>query len=207
LGPVPSDTAPRTIDLPAPRLTSAMSVEHAILARRSTRAYVQAPLTLNDVSQLLWAAQGITDEEEHRAAPSAGATYPLELYLAATQVEGLAPGVYHYSPRAHALAPIRAGDVRQALMEASLGQGCVGSGAAHLVFTAVFARTTDKYGERGTRYVYMDVGHAGENVHLQAEALGLGTVVVAAFDDEQVRAALGLPPDEHALYIMPVGRR
>jgi SagB-type dehydrogenase family enzyme len=122
-------------------------------------------------------------------------------------VDGLRPGVYHYRPATHSLELILEGDVRQALMEASQGQGCVGSGVAHLVFSAVYERTTDKYGERGARYVYMDVGHAGENVHLQAEALGLGTVVVGAFDDERVRTVLGLPQEEHPLYIMPVGRR
>jgi SagB-type dehydrogenase family enzyme len=131
----------------------------------------------------------------------------LELYLAVADVEGLAPGVYHYRPDTHTLESTRPGDVRQALMDAALGQSCIGSGAAHVILAAVFERTTEKYGERGERYVYMDVGHAGENVHLQAEALGLGTVVVGAFDDEKVRAILGLPHPEQPLYIMPVGRR
>lgn len=196
-----------SIALPPPRMTGDLSVEQALARRRSVREFKDALLTLGDVAQLLWAAQGITDAEGHRTAPSAGATYPLELYLVAGRVEDLAPGVYHYRPADHALEQLADGDVRQALMAAALDQPCVGNGAAHLVFAAVYERTTDRYGERGTRYVHMDVGHAGQNVHLQAEALGLGTVVVAAFDDARVHAVLGLPIGEEPLYIMPVGRR
>ncbi len=170
------------------------------------REYRQVPVTLAEVAQLLWSAQGITDQDGHRAAPSAGATYPLEVYLAASNVDGLPTGVYHYLPRTHALEKVRDGVVREALMRASLDQTCVSRGVAHLIFSAVYERTTGKYGERGARYVHMDVGHAGQNVHLQAEALGLATVVVAAFDDEQVRRVLGLPAGEHPLYIMPLGR-
>ncbi|MDR7419992.1 MAG: SagB/ThcOx family dehydrogenase [Armatimonadota bacterium] len=184
-----------------------MSLESAIARRRSTRAFADAPLALADVAQLLWSAQGVTDQEGHRAAPSAGALYPLELYLVVARVEGVSPGVYRYIPARHALELVRAGDVRSRLMAAALDQTCVGAGAAHLVFSAVYERTTAKYGERGTRYVHMDVGHAGQNVYLQAEALGLGTVAVAAFDDARVREILGLPGNEHPLYIMPVGRR
>jgi SagB-type dehydrogenase family enzyme len=195
------------ITLPPARLTGGVSLESAILRRRSTREFADAPLSLDEVAQLLWSAQGVTDQEGHRAAPSAGALYPLEVYLVVTRVEGLAPGVYHYWPASHTLTRVKTGEVRRPLAEASLGQSCVGGGVAHLVFSAVYERTTDRYGERGTRYVHMDVGHAGQNVHLQAEALGLGTVVVAAFDDERVREVLGLPTDEHPLYIMPVGRR
>jgi SagB-type dehydrogenase family enzyme len=195
-----------SIALPEARKTGDISVEQALARRRSVREFQDTLLTLADVAQLLWAAQGITDAEGHRTAPSAGATYPLELYLVATRVEGLSPGVYHYRPADHTLEKRGDGDLRKALMAASLDQACVGKGVAHLVFAAVYARTTERYGERGIRYVHMDVGHAGQNVHLQAEALGLGTVVVAAFDDERVRAILGLPAGEEPLYIMPVGR-
>lgn len=195
-----------SIALPAARTSGDLSVEQALARRRSIREFQDAPLRLSDISQLLWSAQGITDAEGHRAAPSAGATYPLELYLVAARVEGLSPGVYHYRPDDHTLEKRADGDLREALRAAALDQACVGKGVAHLVFAAVYARTTDRYGERGMRYVHMDVGHAGQNVHLQAEALGLGTVVVAAFDDARVRAILDLPPGEDPLYIMPVGR-
>lgn len=195
-----------SIALPAARKTGEITVEQALARRRSIREFQDAMLTLSDISQLLWSAQGITDAEGHRTAPSAGATYPLELYLVAVRVDGLSPGVYHYRPADHTLEKRADGDTREALRAAALDQACVGQGVAHLVFAAVYARTTDRYGERGMRYVHMDVGHAGQNVHLQAEALGLGTVVVAAFDDERVRAILDLPPGEGPLYIMPVGR-
>lgn len=185
---------------------STVSVEHALRARRSTREFQSLPLTLAEAAQLLWSAQGVTNAEGHRTAPSAGAMYPLELYLAAAHVEGLNPGVYHYLPGEHALEAVRDGDVRGELMAAALDQACVGVGAALLVFTAVYERTTGRYGDRGVRYVYMDVGHAGQNVHLQAVALGLGTVVVGALDGEAVRRIIGAPANEDPLYIMPVGR-
>ncbi|MDR7475870.1 MAG: SagB/ThcOx family dehydrogenase, partial [Armatimonadota bacterium] len=159
-----------------------------MFARRSIREFKPGPLTLPEVAQLLWAAQGTTDPQEgFRTAPSAGATYPLEVYLAVGRVQKLAEGVYRYSPAAHALARLREGDVRQALADAALGQRCVGEGAAVLVLAAVYERTAQRYGDRGIRYVHMEVGHAAQNVYLQGVTLGLGTVVVGAFHDQQVR--------------------
>lgn len=201
------DAVPRPrVALPMVGMHSGVSVEQALRARRSTREFQALPLTLAEVAQLLWSAQGVTNAEGNRTAPSAGAMYPLELYLAAAHVEGLTPGVFHYLPGGHALEAVRDGDVRGELMAAALNQPCVGAGAALLVFTAVYERTTDRYGDRGVRYVHMDVGHAGQNVHLQAVALGLGTVVVGAFDGEAVRRIIGAPANEDPLYIMPVGR-
>lgn len=201
------DGAPRPrVALPTVRLHSSVSVEHALRARRSIREFRSQPLTLAEAAQLLWSAQGVTNAEGHRTAPSAGAMYPLELYLAAAQVEGLSPGVYHYLPGEHALEAVRDGDVRGALMAAAFNQACVGAGAALLIFTAVYERTTGRYGDRGVRFVHMDVGHAGQNVHLQAVTLGLGTVVVGALDGDAVRRIIGAPANEDPLYIMPVGR-
>lgn len=194
------------IALPTPRYTSTTSVEEAMLKRRSVRDYRRAPLTLAEVSQLLWAAQGITDERGFRTAPSAGATYPLEVYLLVGQVEGLAPGVYRYVPQDLALTLVVEGDRRAALADASLSQAWVRDGAISLVFTAIYERTTDYYGYRGTMYVHMEVGHASQNVYLQAVALGLGTVAVGAFDEGKVKQVLALPERERPLYIMPVGR-
>jgi len=194
------------IALPTPRYTSTTSVEEAMLKRRSVRDYRRVPLTLAEVSQLLWAAQGITDSRGFRTAPSAGATYPLEVYLVAGQVEGLAPGVYHYTPRDVALTLVVEGDRRAVLADASLSQAWVRDGAVSLVFTAIYERTTDHYGYRGTMYVHMEAGHASQNVYLQAVALGLGTVAVGAFDESKVKQVLALPEREKPLYIMPVGR-
>ncbi|MDD3642698.1 MAG: SagB/ThcOx family dehydrogenase, partial [Candidatus Krumholzibacteria bacterium] len=142
-----------------------------------------------------------------RPAPSAGALYPLDLYLVAGTVEGLEPGIYYYSSQEHSLHLLARGDMREALMEACLGQEFVGGAPASIVWSAVFARNTVKYGERGRdRYVCMDLGHSGQNVYLQCGSLGLGTCAVGAFDDDAVHAAVGMTDEEEALYVMPVGR-
>jgi len=196
------------VKLPAPRTDGDTSVEKALARRRSVREYRDAPLSLAEVSQLLWAAQGITEpRESRRTAPSAGATYPLELYLVSGNVAGLPKGVYKYRPLDHELTRIREGDARRELAAAALGQSCVEQGAVALVFSAVYERTTRRYGERGVRYVHMEVGHAAQNVYMQAVSLGMGTVVVGAFDDERIRRIVGIPVGEHPLYIMPVGKR
>ena len=195
------------VKLPEPRYDSDVSVEQTLLQRRSVRDYTGEPLSLQQVSQLLWAAQGITDLRGLRTAPSAGALYPLEIYLVVGDVENLAGGVYHYQPVGHTLTRVLDGDLRAKLAAAALGQGCVKEGAINIVFTAVYERTTQRYGERGTRYVHMEVGHAAQNVYLQAVALHLGTVVIGAFHDDQVREILSLPQQEQPLYIMPVGRK
>lgn len=195
-----------TINLPQPRLKSDASLEETLLNRRSVREYAPAPLTLDEVAQLLWAAQGLTAKWGGRTAPSAGALYPLEVYLVAGNVTGLAAGVYRYAPEQHQLVLIRSGDTRHELAEAALAQDWIQEGAVSIVITAVYERTTRKYGERGIRYIYMEAGHAAQNVCLQAVALNLGTVVVGAFHDEDVRNILGIPQNETPLYIMPVGR-
>ena len=195
------------VKLREPRYDSDVSLEQTLLQRRSVRDYTNEPLSLQQVSQLLWAAQGITDLRGLRTAPSAGALYPLEIYLVVGDVENLARGVYHYQPVGHTLTKVLDGDLRAKLAAAALGQGCVKEGAINIVFTAVYERTTQKYGERGIRYVHMEVGHAAQNVYLQAVALNLGTVVIGAFHDDQVREILSLPQQEQPLYIMPVGRK
>lgn len=196
-----------TVDLPEPKHDSEVSLEQALLQRRSVRGYKDEPLTLQEVSQLLWAAQGFNDSRGLRTAPSAGALYPLETYLVAGNVQGLAPGVYRYRPDGHKLDRLAEGDKRHALAGASLGQRPVSEGAVDIVFTAVYSRTTGKYGERGVRYVHIEVGHAGQNLCLQATALGLGAVTIGAFVDELVAKVLNLPQNEQPLYIIPVGRK
>lgn len=194
------------VALPTPIYESQTSVEQALQARRSVRDYAPGALNLAQVGQLLWAAQGVTNAAGHRTAPSAGALYPLEVYLVAGEVEGMAAGVYQYVPGEHELLRIASGDVRRRLAEAALGQIWVKDAPAVLVITAVYERTTVKYGERGVRYVHMEVGHAAQNVYLQAETLDLGTVFVGAFYDEEVSHVLGLGEEEAPLGLMPVGK-
>jgi SagB-type dehydrogenase family enzyme len=194
------------ISLPDPRLRGEVSLEEAILERRSKREFDRSPLTLDQVSQILWAAQGITEEGGLRAAPSAGALYPLDVYLVAGRdaVEGLTEGVYHYLPQGHSLERVLERDVRRDLARYSVEQMFIADAPVTLVITAEYERTTQKYGERGVRYVHMEAGHAAENVYLQAEALGLGTVAVGAFGDTRVAQLLDLPSAYEPLYVMPI---
>ena len=195
------------IPLPGPVTTGEASLESLLQQRRSVREYRDAALDLPTIGQLLWAAQGITDPRGLRTAPSAGALYPLELYVVAGNVEGLAPGVYHYQPDRHQLQQTLPGDQRDLLARAAHGQSWVRTAAAVIVITAVYERTTGKYADRGIRYVHMEVGHAAQNLFLQAEALGLATVVVGAFEDDAVAALLGLPGDAQPLMLLPVAAK
>ena len=199
--------APGAIELPAPRLTGDYPLEHALRERRSTREFSKEALTLEEVSQLAWAAQGITHGDGFRTAPSAGALYPLELYLAVGNVTGLDPGIYKYLPHSHRLVPVAREDRRNQLASAALGQSWMRDAAVVLVFAAMETRTTRKYGQRGVRYIHIEVGHASQNVFLQAVALGLAAAVVGAFNDGSVARVMSLEKEEHALYLMPVGRK
>lgn len=196
------------IKLPDPVLKGNMSVEEAISKRRSVREYKDAPLTLFELGQLLWAAQGITlPSRGLRSAPSAGATYPLEVYVAVKErgVIGLRAGIYHYDPHSHSIYQMKDGDFSIDLYRASLNQDWVKEAPLCIIITADFSRTTARYSARGERYVYMEAGHAGQNIYLQATALGLGTVAVGAFYDDQIRSIIGC--DEDPIYIFPVGRK
>jgi SagB-type dehydrogenase family enzyme len=195
------------IKLPAPDKKDGMPVELAINNRRSVRDYSDKPLTIKEVSQLLWSAQGITNEERSlRAAPSAGATYPLELYLVVDDVTGLEEGVYHYIPKGHYIKKIKDEQIKGELTTAALGQSFISDAPIILVISAVYERTTVRYGDRGKRYVHMEVGHVAENIYLQAESLDMGTVVVGAFADEKVKQLIGMKDKEIPMYIMPVGK-
>lgn len=194
------------IALPTPVFDGAASLEYTLRERRSVRTYRDVPLTLAEISQLLWAAQGITHPSGYRTAPSAGGLYPLELYVLAGNVTELPDGIYQYLPHEHELVRMSEGDVRAALREAALDQEVVSDAAAVIVMTAVFERTTVKYGERGIQYVHMEVGSAAQNVYLQAVSLGLGTVFIGAFYDDQAKEVLNLEGDEQPLCLMPVGR-
>lgn len=189
------------IPLAKPSLGGQVSLERAVAQRRSCRDYRSDPLSFEQVSQLLWAAQGVTDGRGLRAAPSAGACYPLEVYLVCPY------GVFKFRPREHAVVKTGEGDRRGRLARAAAGQSFIARAPVTIAFAAVYQRTLGRYGERGFRYVYMDTGAAAENVHLQAEALDLGSVSVGAFDDDAVGAVIELPGDEKAVYLIPVGKR
>lgn len=192
--------------LPAARLESGTSVEAALQRRRSAREFAQRPLDLAEAAQLLWAAQGTTGIGSGRTCPSAGALYPLEACLIASEVEGLSKGVYRYQTKGHRLLKVIDADVQAKLASASLNQECVARAPALIVLSAVYDRVTRKYGDRGVRYAYMEAGHAAENVCLQAAALNLGVVVVGAFEDSRVKQLLQMPNEEDPLYIIPAGR-
>ena len=195
------------VALPEPSRTGSTSLEQLLAQRRSIRDYQTSALGLTDIGQLLWAAQGITHKQGLRAAPSAGTLYPLELYVVTGHIEGLAQGVYHYDPGHHQLMKTSDGDLRDALTRAALSQGWIKQASAIIVFTADYKRTTRKYGNRGKRYAHIEAGHAAQNLFLQSGSLGLATVVVGAFNDDEVGGVLRLPADLQPLLLMPVGRK
>lgn len=195
----------QVVKLPKPRDNGKLSVEQAIAARRSIRCYDSTPLSLDQVGQLLWAAQGTTDPKGYRAAPSAGALYPLEVYLAAANVTGLEQGVYKYTPSSHSLTLVSSGDSRSTLAVAALNQQCINDAPATIVIAAVYERTAVKYGKRAERYVHMEVGCVAQNVYLQATALKLGTVFVGAFSDGEVKRLMDMTKREQPLCLMPIG--
>jgi SagB-type dehydrogenase family enzyme len=200
-------TDPKSIKLPQPDRLGELPLEEALARRRSVRSYSRTPLALSEISQLLWAAQGITSKEGDRTAPSAGALYPLELYVVAGKVEELPQGVYKYRPHKHDLVKTSDGDLRASLAAAALDQSCIKNGSVVFVIAAVYERVTGKYGDRGVQYTHIEVGLAGQNIYLQAETLGLGTVMVGAFYEEKVAKLLNMPDNEIALALMPVGRK
>lgn len=205
-------TDPTVIDLPTPRQEGPMSLEEAIFNRKATRTFAPGSLTVAEVSQLLWAGGGKTVDGvtgATRAYPSAGGLYPIELYLVAEDVDGVPPGIYHYRWKDHTIEQTRQGRFMDSIKDATYsGTFKRTTVPACIVATAVYSRTTAKYGERGEeRYVPMDMGGCGENIFLQATALGLGTVVIGAFDGAPLRDALGVPEARTPLYVMPIGRQ
>jgi SagB-type dehydrogenase family enzyme len=188
------------IPLPSPDLEGGLSLEETLARRRSLREFSDATLSLSEIGQLLWAAQGMTSDKGYRTAPSAGALYPLEVYVASDQ------GLYHYQPRGHQVAQRSLAGWRSALCAAALNQEPVCQAPAVFIIASVVERTAEKYGERAEQYVHLEAGHAAQNLLLQAVSLGLGAVPIGAFDDEEVRVALGLPANQAPLYLIAVGR-
>lgn len=193
------------VSLPPPPTAGAISLEEALARRRSVREFAPGTLTLDEVSRLAWAAQGVT-APERRTAPSAGAAYPLEVYLVVGNAENLAAGVYRYRPDLHRLELVADGDIRLPFADAAVGQTWISKAAMVVVIAAVFERTTSLYGKRSERYVYTEAGHAAQNLLLQAAALELGARPVGAFNDLGVSRLLRLPAGETPLYIIPVGK-
>jgi len=214
------------IALPAPDTTGTVPFEETLGQRRSVRAFGPDPLSLDEVSQLLWAAQGVTGPEKERTAPSAGATFPIELYVVAGAVQGMPSGVFKYHPIGHLLEPVasvvkaasadpesrsRRGaaapfDVRPDLVRATGEQEFIGAAPLVIAVAAVRGRTRNLYGERAVRYVDMEAGAVLQNAALQGVALGLGSVVVGAFKDEEVKQILGIDGQERFLAMLVVGR-
>ena len=201
------NSASEIIQLPAPRYDGETSVEKALLQRRSVRSYKKDPLSISDISQILWAAQEVTEKTYGlRTAPSAGALYPLELYLVVTNIDGLKPGVYKYKPQDHTIKRISEGDKRLDISNAALKQDAIENSSAIVIITAIYERTEVKYGNRSERYVHTEVGHVGQNIYLQSVSLGIGTVMIGAFKDEALKKVLGFAEDEYPLGIMPLGK-
>lgn len=210
--PVPSARAQQpatptdTIRLPAPRAKGPLSLEEALASRRSVRQWAPGALTLEEASQLAWAAQGITGPGGHRTAPSAMARYPIELYLVADSVKGLPAGVYRYVPAAHGLVPVAGPDHRAAVVQAANSQASVKASPLVLVIAGAHSRIGAR-GEQTDRFVSLEAGAVLQNIYLQATSLHLGAVAVGGFRAPEMATALPLRPDEAPLIVVPVGRR
>ncbi len=198
------------VALPRPETTGGKPLWEILSQRRSVRDFDSCPMERGEISQLLWASQGITAERfgyQFRTVPSAGALYPVETYVVVNNVDRIPQGVYHYNIAEHALEQIRAGDYRVTIARAALDQKIAYEANAVFAWTAIFERAKWKYKQRAYRYVYLDAGHIAQTVALAAVALGLGSCQIAALYDEEVNDLLGLDGlDESALYLTVVGR-
>lgn len=207
----PAATATTGLALPAPLGQGRSSLEATLAQRRSLRDFATTPLTAVQTGQLLWAAQGLTGAKGsapgRRTVPSAGATYPVVLYLVAGRIDGVASGVYRYLPQAHRLDAVAQGDLRAEVATAARGQRWIADAPALVVIAAQPARTVARYGALAERYVAMEVGAAAQNLLLQAVALGLGGTLVGAFDEAALRRSLALGDNEQPLAIVPVGHK
>jgi SagB-type dehydrogenase family enzyme len=202
------DNQEALMKLPQPKTKGTVSVEQAIKQRRTVRAFMPQALELKQLSQLLWAAHGTTENNGFkRAAPSAGALYPMDVYVVVGQnsVVQIEAGVYHYKPKGHFLSLIAKSDYRDAMVRASLSQAWMAKAPISFIITAEYKRVTAKYGKRGVRYAMIEAGHIGQNLFLQAGALGLKAGIVGAFHDKELIDVMNIPPSHEPLLIMPVG--
>jgi SagB-type dehydrogenase family enzyme len=203
-----------SIKLPHPRTSGDQSFEEILSNRRSRRQFQTSSLSLSEISQILWAAYGLkelenskrNDGKPNRTCPSAGALFPLKIYLMAGSIMDIPSGFYHFIPDEHALRLIHNKDLREDFYNTAYPREMIRVAPASLVYIAIESKVQERYGERGRqRYIPMDIGHSAQNVYLQAEALGLGTCAIGAFDDEGIVRVLGLPAEEIPMYVMPVG--
>ena len=201
----------KVVPLPEPVVEDGPGLWEVLRRRRSVREFADVPLSMEELSQVLWAAQGITARVygyDLRTAPSAGALYPVETYLVVHRVDGLDAGVYHYAVPWHRLECLKAGDFRRQIAEALLGQGMAADAGIVFVWTAVTARSKAKYAERAYRYIYLDAGHIGAHVALAAEALALGSCAIGALFDDLVNDIIGVDGvEETVVYATVVGKR
>lgn len=205
---IPSGSkAAEAIKLPPPATKGGMALAEALQARRTVRSFGSRPLDLTQISQILWEGDGVSEPRGLRTSPSAGATYPLDLYLVAKErgVTGLPAGVYHYDVAAHALIPLARGDFHNPVAGACLHQAWMTEAPVMVVITGEYRRCMARYGQRGIRYTHMESGNVSQNLFLAAEALGLGAGIVGAFDDKALAQVLRLPPAHEPLLVMPVG--
>lgn len=196
---------PTSIRLPQPKFQSDFSLEKALLQRRSYRAYKKTPLSIWEISQLLFAGQGVIDGDR-RTVPSAGALFPIEVYLVAGKIKRIPAGIYKYQPQTHQLIKILGRDKREELAKAAFSQPWVKEAPATIVICGNFETTTRKYGERGKRFVIIEVGHVAQNICLQSTSLNLGSVCIGGFDDEKIRNLLNLEKEPRPFYLIPVGK-
>ena len=198
--------------LPSPQTDGGKSLWQSLQERKSLRNYTGDELSPVEISQLLWAVTGATRVTANkdfyfRTSPSAGGLYPLETYIQINCVREFVPGIYHYSVTKHALHLLQEGDFGDSLAKAALEQPMVKQAAVNFLWTAVMSRNFWKYGKRGIRYIYMDAGHAGQNLYLAVTAMDLGCCVIGAFFDEEVNKLIGVDgEDETIVYMASVGR-
>jgi SagB-type dehydrogenase family enzyme len=201
----------RKIPLPPPHLDGGPSLWKALRERRSIRDYSPAPLSLKDLSALLWATQGITEKAFapwYRTAPSAGALHPIDTYLVVNRVEGMEPGIYFFEVVEFSLILRREGDFSGPIARAALDQEIAQSAAVVFVWVAVIQRSRQKYRQRAYRYIYLDCGHIAQNLYLAATALGLGCCGIAAIFDDEVNDLVGVDgQEETAIYLATVGKK
>jgi SagB-type dehydrogenase family enzyme len=199
--------AAEAIKLPPPVTKGGMPLAEALQIRRTVRHFATRPLGPEQLSQLLWEAYGVTDPQGHRTSPSAGATYPLDLYLVVGEwgVTNLPAGIYHYEIAAHALMPLVRGDFHPLVARACLHQAWMAEAPVMVVITGEYRRCTARYGQRGIRYTHIEAGNVSQDLFLAAESLGLGAGIVGAFEDQALAQALKLPPTHEPLLVMPMG--
>ena len=214
LGTATAETDKNLIKLPTPSFMGNMSVEEAIYKRKTVRSFGKKPLTLSQVSQLLWVANGTIPKDAvtgatSKVTPSAGGLYPLEVFLVVGKdgVKDVPAGVYQYIPRTNSMKLLVEGDKRNSVAKAALYQGFLALAPVNVIVGAVFGRTTYKYGGRGHQYVFMEAGSANQNVCLQAEALGLSVATVGAFEEKPLSKALKLPDSVRPIVIMGIGHK